>query len=108
MIPAPTSNGEGKDIPSAVDQCRRVCLERRFEILTAVLKVTVLSVMQCEAAWCYVTYLYHPRTTLTPAHVTRLIRNKQYSTTVVSSETQSYSIEFIPPHVMKADRGDDV
>ena len=43
-----------------------------------------------------------------PAHVTRLNRTKQYSATAVSSETQSYSIEFVPPHVMKADRGDNV
>lgn len=71
-------------------------------------RVTVLSVMQCEAAWCYVSHLYHPRATLTPVHFTRLNITKQYSTTTISSETQSYSIESVPPHVMKADRGDDV
>jgi hypothetical protein len=71
-------------------------------------RVTLLRVMQCEAAWFYVSHLYYLCATLTPDHVTRLNRTKQYSTTAISSETQSYSIEFVPPHSMKTDRGDDV
>ena len=51
-------------------------------------RVTVLSVMQCETAWCYVSHLYHPCATLTTSHVTRLNRTKQYSTTAISPETQ--------------------
>lgn len=45
-------------------------------------------------------HLYHPWTTThthTPAHVIRLNKTKQYSTTAILSETQSYSIEFVPP-----------
>jgi len=70
-------------------------------------RVAVLSVMQCETAWCYVAPVYHPCATLAPANVTRLNRT-QYSTTAISSETQSYSIEFVAPHVMKAGRRGNV
>ena len=86
----------------------QTCLERRFEILTAVLQGYS---SQCDAVrdcmmFCITSVPSVHHTHTSPRYSVE--QNQAVFATTISSETQSYLIEFVPPHIVKADRGDDV